>query len=283
MQREKILFRKLGICALLLAALLVSHLVLADLASSPELHAESLAALDEKKLTVMELTGAAAAASVAVSAVPGDATTPIANQISELGSYLLLVVGAILLEKVLLTLTGYVAFGFLIPAALILTGISLFRWRSLLLPLAAKLALFGLAICLVIPVSLRAGTLVEDTLELQQTIDLAHQAAEDTEEKAASTEGKSSLGDWLSQIGEQLTAGINGLIQQAEDAISRFVDAIAALLIVNCAIPLLVLWLFLWLSKAILGVQIPTEKLQKLAKHRRKDTPQASRDTSLVP
>ena len=37
-------------------------------------------------------------------AVPGDATTPIANQVSELSSYLLLVTGVILLEKILLTL-----------------------------------------------------------------------------------------------------------------------------------------------------------------------------------
>ena len=288
MQRERNLLRKLGICAGLLVLVLLSHLVLAGYVSSPELHAESLAALDEKKVTVMELTGATTAASVAVSAVPGDATTPIANQISELSSYLLLVVGAILLEKVLLTLTRYAAFGFLIPAALILAGIALFKGRSLLLPLAAKLAVFSLAICLVIPVSLQVGTLVEDTLELQQTIDLAQQAAEDTEEEAAAAEEEdSSLGGWLSQVGDALTAGVDAVIQQAEQTISRFIDAIAILLIVNCAIPLLVLWLFLWVTKAILGVQVqlPAGKPRKLSKRPKGDAPAQpeERETSLLP
>ena len=70
---------------------LASALWLAELAASPEHNAAALAELDEKKVTVMELTAASAAASVAISAVPGDATTPLANQISQLSSYLLLV------------------------------------------------------------------------------------------------------------------------------------------------------------------------------------------------
>ncbi|MEI3361149.1 MAG: hypothetical protein V8R75_00450 [Oscillospiraceae bacterium] len=58
-----------------------------------------------------------AVTSVAVSAVPGDATTPLASKIADLSSYLLLVVGAIMLEKLLLTMLPYAAFTILIPAA----------------------------------------------------------------------------------------------------------------------------------------------------------------------
>ena len=97
MNRERNIPVRLIVGILLAAAALISVLWLADLASSPERHATSLAELDEKKVTVMELTAASAAASVAVSAVPGDSTTPLANQIAELSSYLLLVVGAIML------------------------------------------------------------------------------------------------------------------------------------------------------------------------------------------
>ena len=252
---------KLGIGVLLVACLLVSRLFLADWASAPERHAASLAELDEKKVTVMELTAATAAASVAISAVPGDATTPIANQISELSSYLLLVVGAIMLEKVLLTLTGYLAFTYLIPAACALGAVSLFLPRVGLQRLALKIALFGLAICLVIPVSLRVSGLVEETFAVQQTVEEAAQAADSIEEEA----GEETEGGWLSQINDALTSGVNALIQKAEDTISRFVDAIAALLIVNCVIPLLILWFFLWLMKAILGLrlEVPVRKLRQ--------------------
>lgn len=287
MRRERQLLPKIGILALLTAILLVSRLFLADYVSSPERHAASIAALDEQKVTVMELTAATAATSVAVSAIPGDATTPVANQISELSSYLLLAVGAIMLEKVLLTLTGYVTFAFLIPAACILGGIALFRFRSLLLPLAVKLTVFGLAICLVIPASIRVGNLVEETFAVQQTIDEAQRAADKAEEEAGAIteeEETNSLGGWLSQIGEQITSGVSGVIAQAESALSSFVDAIAALLIVNCVIPLLVLWFFLKLTKIIWDIDLPVSKVTGLVKRRKTPAvPEPEHPTSLVP
>ena len=264
MMQSSPLLKKIGASALLAALALLSVLWLVDLASSPERHAASLADLDEKKVTVMELTAATAATSVAVSAVPGDATTPIANQISELSSYLLLVVGAIMLEKVLLTLTGYLTFTYLIPAACILGAVSFFLPRVGLRQLALKLTLFGLAICLVIPVSLRVSNLVEETFAVQQTVDEAAQAADGIEEEA----GAETEDGWLSQIGEAITGSVSALVQKAEDALSSFVDAIAALLIVNCVIPLLILWFFLWLVKAILGLhlEVPVRRLRQAVK-----------------
>ena len=206
----------------------------------------------------MELTAASAAASVAISAVPGDATTPIANQVSELSSYLLLVTGVILLEKILLTLTGYLAFKLLIPLACALVIVSLVCSRAFLRQLALKLAVFGLALWLLIPASLQVSSLVEDTFDVQQTVE---QAADNMEESEEADED----GGWLSQIGDAVSGAVSGVVEDAENALSRFVDAIAMLVIVNCVIPLLVLWLFLWLAKVILGirVEIPVQKLRK--------------------
>ena len=267
MNRERNIPVRLIVGILLAAAALISVLWLADLASSPERHAASLAELDEKKVTVMELTAASAAASVAVSAVPGDSTTPLANQIAELSSYLLLVVGAIMLEKVLLTLTGYLTFTFLIPAACALGILFLLFQRPFLRQLALKLVLFGMAICLVIPASLKVSGLVEAAFSVQQTVDEAAGGLDgDAEEDDAD-------GGWLSQIGDAISSTVSSAVEQAENALSRFIDAIAALIIVNCVIPILMLWFFLWLAKAILGVQmdLPVQKIRRLTpggKHR---------------
>lgn len=62
----------------LLAALL-SFFVLAGVASSSEFHKHSIAALEEKQTTVLELSAASAAASAAITLIPGDAATPIAG------------------------------------------------------------------------------------------------------------------------------------------------------------------------------------------------------------
>lgn len=270
MKKDRQSLQKIGVGVLLTAIALLSVLWLAELVSSPARHAASIADLDEKKLIVMELTAATAATSVVVSAIPGDATTPLANQISELSSYLLLVVGAIMLEKVLLTLTGYIAFSYLIPAACILGVLSLVVSSGALRRFALKLAVFGLMLCLVIPVSLRVSRLVEDTFELQQTVDRAEQAAGEMTESdsSASKSDGNSTGSWFGQLGEQITSGVSGAVEQAKAAMSSFIDAVAALLIVNCVIPILVLWFFLWLMKAMLGghMEIPVHKLQSLAK-----------------
>ena len=94
---------------------LISIFVVSNKVSTPEFHANSLKLLDDKKMTVAKLTGAAAAASAAISAIPGDMTSPLANEIMDMASYLLIITGVIFLEKLLLTLTGLIAFKFLIP------------------------------------------------------------------------------------------------------------------------------------------------------------------------
>ena len=260
MNIKKAGLKQTAVCIVMVLAALAS-LGVSDFLSSPEFHAGSLASLDEKKVTVMELTAASAAASVAISAVPGDATTPIANQVSELSSYLLLVTGVILLEKILLTLTGYLAFKLLIPLACALVIVSLVCSRAFLRQLALKLAVFGLVLWLLIPASLQVSSLVEDTFDVQQTVEQAAQAADNMEESEEADED----GGWLSQIGDAVSGAVSGVVEDAENALSRFVDAIATLVIVNCVIPLLVLWLFLWLAKVILGirVEVPVQKLRK--------------------
>ena len=94
----------------------------------------------------MELTAGVAATSTAISALPGDAATPIAEQVSELTSPLLIVVCAIYLEKFLLTTIGYVSFKFLIPFACLLGAVYLFSSREAVRVLAVKLGVFAMAI-----------------------------------------------------------------------------------------------------------------------------------------
>lgn len=239
--------------AVLAALMLVSIFGLSKALSSPEFHAESIQALDKRKVTVMELTAATAVSSIAVAAIPGDATTPIADQIAELSGYLLIVTGVIMLEKFLLTLTGYLAFTFLIPIACILGIIYQFVPRTALKQLAIRLGAFGLVICFIIPASLRVGDLFEETFQLHQTVSSAEQATEDIQDASDESSEKRSGGisGWFSQIGEQITSGITEATEKAKEALNHFIDAVAVLVISNCVIPVLVLFLFLWLTKFV--------------------------------
>ena len=97
--REKIQGNYLAILIPLLIAL-ISVFVLSGPASSPEFHKDSLAELEEKQTTVLELSAASAAASAAITLIPGDTATPIADKLADLSSHFLVVLCAIFLENI---------------------------------------------------------------------------------------------------------------------------------------------------------------------------------------
>ena len=111
-KQKKILFALIPIVIALL-----SFFVIARFTSSTEFNAKTIQSLDDKKTTVMELAAASTAASAAITLIPGDVGTPIANKLADLSSYFLIVLCAIYLEKYLVTITGYAAFKILVPIA----------------------------------------------------------------------------------------------------------------------------------------------------------------------
>lgn len=258
------------VIALIIVAVL-SIFVIAPFASSAKTHANSIKTLDEKKITVMELTAATAGSATALAAIPGDFTTPVANQILQLSSYLLIVIGAIFLEKVLLTLTGFVAFKFLIPIACLLYGIYIFVEKDLLKNLAIKLATFGIVITLIVPVSVSVSNLIEKTHKdsITQTVEEAKNAQNEVSEVEGEENQEANGNIWdtvtskvkegISNIGE----GASKVIKKGEELLNKFIDAIAILLITSCVIPIVVLFAFIWLVKIVFSVNIPLPKLNK--------------------
>lgn len=69
--------------------------------------------------------------------------------------------------KYLVTITGYVAFTYLIPIACGLWIFNLIFANATVRKLAAKLAVFGLAISLVVPASVKISDLIGDTYQAQ--------------------------------------------------------------------------------------------------------------------
>ena len=248
----------------LAVAALVSFYKVADYAASPETHTETIEALEEKKATVMKLTGAATGVSVAITMIPGDAATPIAEKLADLSTIFLLVFSAIYLEKYLVTITGYAAFKLLIPLACV-SGIVAVLFRShIAKQLAAKLAVFGLAIVLVIPASVGVSNLIEKTYNssIQSTIDLALETTEEIEEDAELSAAKEEekKGNLFSELLSKVSDTVTVATDKIENVLNHYLEALAVLLVTSCVIPVLVLFFFVWLVKIILGVDIPTPK-----------------------
>lgn len=232
-------------------------------------YANTIESLDEKKTTVMTLTAAATAASVAVGAVPGDSTTPIAEKLADISSYFLIVLCAIFFEKYLLSITGTVAFSLLIPAACILGIIYIFTLKKMLIKLAAKIALLGLLIAFVIPVSVNVADGIEKTYSasIENTIDAAKEASKESESNAAEDEKEEGL--W-SGITSGITDGVSSAFAKFQDVLSNFMEAVAIMLVTSCVIPIAVILFFIWIIKILLGFNIEIPNFPK--KFHRKNT-----------
>lgn len=96
--------RTIGIRVICVAAAVILALAsifgVAKLTTDPAFYQKSIAALEEKQETVLELTAASTAASAAITLLPGDTATPIADKLADLSGYFLIVLCAIFLEKI---------------------------------------------------------------------------------------------------------------------------------------------------------------------------------------
>lgn len=274
-KQKKIIFALIPIVIALL-----SFFVIARFTSSTEFNAKTIQSLDDKKTTVMELTAASTAASAAITLIPGDVGTPIANKLADLSSYFLIVLSAIYLEKYLVTITGYAAFKILVPIACVFfSGYLLWR-KEILRVVAQKFLLFGLAVYLVIPASVKVADMIETTYasSIESTIETAKQTTNEIEsetgesgqvddkssnEKSQSdsdSDSKENAGGFFSGLFNKVQEGVSTATANVENVLNNFIEALAILLVTSCLIPILVLIFFVWLVKMLLGlnIDIPT-------------------------
>lgn len=249
--------------AILVVIALVSIFVVADYAASPEVHAETIKELEDTRDTVMRLSISAVGVSSAITMIPGDVATPIAEKLADLSTCFLFVLSAIYLEKYLVTITGYAAFKVLIPLACAACIIGILFRSHVAKQLAAKLAVFGFTIVMVIPASVTISNLIEDTYNssIQNTIDLALETTEEIEDDVelnAAEEEKNDhiFSDLLATVSDKVSIATDKL----ENVLNHYLEALAILLVTSCVIPVLVLVFFVWLVKIILGVDIPVPK-----------------------
>ena len=295
-------YKKCIIAVILLLVAILSVTFIGKYVSAPENHQKTIASLDEKKQTVMELTAASTVTSALITLLPGDTATPIAEKMADVSGYLLIVLCAIYLEKYLVTITGYVAFTYLIPAACVLWILNLFFANATVRKLAAKLAVFGIAIFLVVPASVKISDLIGDTYQAQieATIEDAKStqnilensdpgndtgeteigtgtteaATANTQEKTNSESGSvSNIFDWakdafssakdsVANVVENVTISTEELVQKVENSLNHFIEAVAVMIITSCVIPMLVLLLFFWMVKIVLDVDLSGIKIR---------------------
>ncbi|SHH81543.1 hypothetical protein [Clostridium grantii] len=214
--------------------------------------------MDDKKATVIKLASTTAASSTALSLIPGDAAMPIANEIAELATYFIVILGSILLEKILIAVVGYVSFTFIIPFSCLLGIFYLYIKKEVLRNLAIKLAIFGIIIFIAIPISIQVSDLIYDSYQasIEQTVEIANQNKEYIEEKKKDLSEKDQnwmgkIEDYLSDLTSKIGIDISEMVKKGEDTLTTFLEAVAVLIIISCVIPIVVILIFAWIIKIL--------------------------------
>ena len=247
----------LVLVAVLAAAMVFSVSWAAPKYSDPEEHRETIEYLDEKRNTVLALTTASTTASTALTLLKDDWATPIATELAELSGYFMIILGAIMLEKYLVTLSGLVVFQYIVPIACILMIVYLiFRDMEWTKNLSIKLFAFGFALFMLVPSSVKVCQVIENTYDT--SIQAALTSAEDATviAKSDSAEEKGLFGNVFSSVGEKISKAI----ESVKNILNNFIEAVAIMLITSCVIPILMLVVFVWLINTIAGLNITFPK-----------------------
>ena len=223
---KKVLIIKVVLAVVCIAAGLVSFFVLAGIFSNVDFYADTISALDKSRSKVMELAAAAVASSSAITLLPGDIGTPVAQELAEMSKYFLIVLCAIYLEKFLLTVTGMVAFKYIIPVACIL----------FIIFIASNEKVFAES---------NYASSIDTTL---------NNAKQNTQ--TVTDDAKEESGNAIDKFVNNITGNANEILKKFENTVSSFIEAIAVMIVTSCLIPIGVLFFFLWLVKLIFSINV---------------------------
>ena len=229
------------IAAVLLLAAILSFTTVSNAFTSDSFVAPKVQYLDEKKTTVMEMSAVAIAASAAITLVPGDAGTPIAEKLADLSKYAIIILSAVFLEKYLINLTALAAFKIIIPIGLIIIALCLVLNRKRFFQLGLRLIICGALIFAVIPASIGVSKAIESTYQMtiQQTIDTAK---EDTQEIQENAEDQNAIQKFINSV----KGGAKAVVDKFEKTLTNMIEAFSVMIVTSVLIPIVV-YLLMWL------------------------------------
>lgn len=240
---------KIIITVLLVIATVASFVFVARKTSSSDTYESVIGSIDQKKSDVLKLTAATTATTVAISMLPSDWGDPVANEIADFADYFLLILGVLFTEKFLLTIFGSISCRVLIPLACLIFIFAVWKGSKTAGRLGAKIFALGLALVLIIPLSMKASDMVDDVYK--NTVSNTVASVETFEDSAEKSSGLSSI----------VSGELDKLKELAEDTINSFLESIAVLIVTSCVIPILGVLFIIWLFKKVIDtVYTLTEK-----------------------
>lgn len=246
------------ILSLLLAAALSFFLVSATIPESAFIK-DSLESVEDSSSTVMKFSAATLSASLAISALPDDFATPLAESLADMNIYFVAILAVLFLEKILIQYGIKLAFTLLIPAACLAAIFSIALKKRFLQSFAVRLCAFALAVAFVVPCSTFLANYVASDLAayVDETIQETESGAGKLNEAMKEGSDEKTIFEKLSDLFQTAIRDISDLLLHFQNTIRRCMNSIAILILTSCLMPLLTFFLLKWLLKEIFNIVIP--------------------------
>lgn len=225
----------------------------------------SLESLEESSDMVMKFSAVTLSTSLAISALPDDFATPLAESLSDMNIYFIAILVVLFFEKLLLRYGVKLAFVILIPAACAIGVLFVATQRGLLKGLAIRLCILGLAVALVVPCSTHLTDYVAADLMdyVSETIEETENDAGKLSEAMEDSSGEKTIFERLSDLFHTAVNSVSDLMAYFQNTIRRCMNAIAILILTNCLMPLLTLFVLKWILREVFQIVLPMPSLKK--------------------
>ena len=262
---------------------LVSYFIISSWATSVESYSEVINTLNGIQKKALGLTGTSTLLATGAAAIPGEATTPIANKLADVAGYMVIVYVAIMLEKYLLTLTGFVAFKILLPIGFVMIAIGSFlqsRWKEFVYRLSVKCIVLGILLWCLVPTSAWVTNWINTTYEASYNIDedlVEESKIVEDEEKDSDTEKEkgskfsfadvyNSFMDKVNNVTDKVGEVVSNKLEDYQEALNQMIEAVSVMIVTTCVIPILVMVAFLGILRMVTGLNLPIPTVQSLPK-----------------
>lgn len=224
---------------------------------------DTVESLDENKVTVMEFAGATLATSLAISALPDDFASPLANTLSDMNKYFVIILAALVAEKIIVLQGTKLALLYILPLACGLYILWVLTRREILKSLSIRVGVMSLAIILVIPVSTRLVKYLGDDYMayVNETIGEATDGADKINGELNGAESEKTIFEKLSDAFKTAISGVQDLLSYFNNVIKKSINSIAILIVTTIGVPIITLLIFKWLLKILFDINIPTKTL----------------------
>jgi hypothetical protein len=235
-----------------------SIFVLAEVVPEMKFVKNTIERLEESEKTIMRFSGSTIGISLAITALPDDFATPLADTLADMNTYFIFIYAILFVEKLIVVEGIGIIFTYFLPCAGILYILSELTKKDVFKKFAIKVIILAAAAVLVIPFSLFfAENVGEKYLTyVDETIAEAENGAEQITGIMNSSEGDETIFEKLSEAFKSAIQGVEDLMLYFKNVIKKFVNSISILLVTNFVIPLLILVFFKWLMKEIFSLNL---------------------------